>query len=335
MNFEFPDVADFPENDAPCFPEEIETDHLFQDQYEFKNDTRTLRGMIHDAMGLDEGEMKILTKQINRTVGSARSYFNLKEAVKRNDLPGGRRYDDLMERGITTALADTSGLEAMFKERARDLEGQKAKTGINQYDRGLIDNGPPAIKAVHKFLDGLGMLEAATKYRGGVNMVKVRSVTLHVSLPGDRHHFQQFQDCETVTSLLNLHMDPKPGILKAMIYLGEVTSEDGPFKYVEGSPNWNCDEMERCFAWGNSVSNYCHTPIHRRVANAFPKRFRKNAIVGRLIPDGTKFNDTLRKAEVPYHSNVANVMVFSPTFGFHRGGQCTTGKRVNLQVVLK
>ena len=52
------------------------------------------------------------------------------------------------------------------------------------------------------------------------------------------------------------------------------------------------------------------------------------------FPDGTPLSDKLRKLEVPYHSNVANCMVFSPTFGLHRGGQCTTGMRVNLQVVL-
>lgn len=212
--------------------------------------------------------------------------------------------------------------------------GQPPKTGINQYDRALTDNRPTAITAVHNLLERIGALDAATKYRGGDSVV-VRAVTLHVSKPGDQHHSQQFKDCEETTSLLNLHLDPKPGILKAMIYLSDVGPEDGPFSYIEGSHKWGYDEMDRIFAWGNSVGNYCHTPTHRIVANAFPKRFRGNAIIGRLIPDFSKLSDELTKALVPYHSDTANCMVFDPSFGFHRGGQCESGTRVNLQVVLR
>lgn len=333
MNFEFPDVADFPENDAPCFPEDIQTDHLFRDQFLFKEDTRTLRDLIEKTMKLDKAEIQILGKQINRATKAAREYFMLKLAEPRKDIKGGAIYDDLMDQGIWHTQADTALLRDMFAQRAKDLEHSEPKMGTAVYDRAIQDNSPQTIKTVQKFFDGMGVLEAATKYRGGANM-KVKSVTLHVSKPGDRHHFQQFSDCETTTELLNLHMDPKPGILKSIIYLSDVTETDGPFKYIPGSPDWKTDEMERIFAWGNSTSNYCQSPTHRRVANAFPKRFRKNAIIGRLIPDGTPLSNKLRKLEVPYHSNVASCMVFSPTFGLHRGGQCTTGMRTNLQVVL-
>ena len=93
--------------------------------------------------------------------------------------------------------------------------------------------------------------------------------------------------------------------------------------------------MERIFAWGTSVGNYCHNPEHRIVANAFPKRYRKNSIIGRLIPDGSELSDFLLAETTEYLSDTATVMIFDPTFGFHRGGICKSGTRINLQVIMK
>lgn len=334
MNFEFPDVADFPENEAPTFPEEIDTDHLFRDQFKFKEDTRELATLMTEAMGLNKDHFKIQQKQINRIVDAARSYFSLKEAKRRDDLPDSRAYQNLVQDGIHAIQSDTTELLGMFKERARALEKRERKTGLTDYDRAFIDNSPATLKAIHKLLNSNGLLEAGTKYRGG-NSLSVRSATLHVAKPGDRHHYQQFRDCKTSTKLLNLHFDPKPGIMKAIIYLDEVKANDGPFCWIKGSHRWSYGEMERVFAWGNSVGNYCHTPDHRIVANAFPKRLRGNAIVGRLIPDGTKLSKQLLMMLHPYLSTEANVMIFDPTFGLHCGGNPTTGTRINLQVVMR
>jgi hypothetical protein len=334
MNFDFPDVADFPENMAQKFPEHIKMDHLFIDQYQFKSDTRELATIITKTMGLNEDHQRILRKQINRIVGAARSYYGYKAAKRRDDLRGGIAYEKLMEYGVHAVKIDTSELVGMFEKRARDLEKRKRAVGLTDYDRAQIDNSPATLKAIHRLLDSHGLLEAGTRYRGG-NDLSVRSATLHVAKPGDRHHYQQFRDCEASTKLLNLHFDPKPGIMKAIIYLGEVKANDGPFCFIKGSHMWQYGEMERIFAWGNSVGNYCHTPDHRIVANAFPKRLRGNAIVGRLIQDDTRLSKQLRRMLHPYLSAEANVMMFDPTFGLHQGGNPTSGMRVNLQVVMK
>ena len=334
MNFEFPDVADFPENEAPAFPDDVDVNHLFKDPFFFRDDMNELRALIDTTMSPGKEAGQIINKQFNRIKKAAGAFHATKLNETKKKMPTSQASGDLNVDGIHAMKADVSGLLKFYGGQIEKLIDAKPKEGVAVYDRAIIENAPTSVREVHKFMDGLGLLQAAADYMGYPTM-RVATVTLHVSRPGDRHHFQQFQDCETTTSLLNLHMDPKPGILKSIIYLNEVTSENGPFKFVPGSPNWKCDDIERIFAWGNSTSNYCHTPTHREAANAFPKRFRRNAIVGRLIPDGSKLSDKLRKLEVAYHSNTANVMLFSPTFGLHRGGQCENGMRVNLQVVLK
>lgn len=337
MNFEFPDPADFPENDAPAFPDDINVDDWFEAPFFFDEDMKNLKELILNQMNPSKEARGIIDKQMNRIKRAATAYrreLALKPNPASHYTGPKDAIDGLVMDGIFATKADTSGLARFYKTQIDSLMGAQPMKGIAVYDRAIQDNSATSRKEVQTFLDGLGLMKAASWHRRG-NDVNVTNVTVHVSKPGDQHHSQQFKDCETKTKLLNLHFDPKPGILKCIIYLNDVDESNGPFKYVPGSPYWDYDEIERIFAWGNSTSNYCHTPVHREAANAFPKRFRKNAIVGRLIPDGTELSDTLLKAEKAYLSDEHNVMLFSPTYGLHRGGQCETGKRVNLQVVLK
>ena len=220
--------------------------------------------------------------------------------------------------GIITWKAPVNRLQAFFAEDIKRTKEIVPPDDIKSIDRATTRKDPSALKIVSDFLG-----------------VQAKSVTVHVSNPGDKHHRQQFADCKAVTRLLNLHVDPKPGIVKAIIYLSDVTLEDGPFQFIRRSNEWKVDHIQRIFAWGNSVGNYLHTPEHRRVANAFPSRFRRNAIIGRLIADDSRLGNYLLEKLTTYTSDKANVMIFDPCYNFHRGGQCRSGQRINLQVVLQ
>jgi hypothetical protein len=330
MRFEFPDIADFAENKSPVFPDDIPVDGLFATKESFKRDLNTLMDLAEKTMGLGKSDMRILNAQRKRVIGAAQAYYRKRRA--RDDLKKDQCYIHLKNDGIYSKKMDTEKLEAHFTTGIKALISGKPKAGLKDYDRATSYDDAMTLSVVREFLGDF--INGARKYTGGPD-IKVMKVTLHVSKPGDRHHYQTFQDCEETPKLLNLHMDPKPGIMKAIIYLGEVGSDDGPFSYIKGSHRWEYDEVERIFAWGNSVGNYCHSPQHRKVMCSWPKRFRKNAIVGRLIPDGSRLSRDLLKAITEYTSEDANVMVFDPSFGFHRGGLCKSGTRVNLQVVMR
>lgn len=320
MKFRFPDVADFPENDAPVFPEHIDPPD-FDNGFE-KNFADLLYLIDKHMPGIDH---KILNGQVARINVAEKMYREIKKPLQ----------SELDPDGIAHRLEDITSLQSFFKHDIDFLLGYEPKypLAINEVDRARTRNDEGARNVVRKFLVDCGLLQNASYHAD--KQLQVAGVTIHVSKPGDQHHYQQFRDCETVTKLLNLHMDPKPGVMKAMIYLNEVTKDNGPFQFIQGSHKWKVDPIERIFAWGNSVGNYCHTSEHRRVANAFPTRFRRTAIIGRLIQDGTSFSQFLLNSLTSYTSDWANVMVFNPCFNFHRGGQCRIGTRVNLQVVLK
>tara|TARA_R110000751_G_scaffold10671_6_gene38668 strand:- start:3912 stop:4907 length:996 start_codon:yes stop_codon:yes gene_type:complete len=331
MNFEFPDIADFPENVEDRFPDDSLADHLFQKgSNNFKLDLRELGYLCSDTMGLDKHENQIFEKQLKRILGSYRAWATPYRA--RDDIESDKCFEDIDEDGIYSVKRDTSKLASHLHGRIKKLLTSGTRANLKELDRSINCNDALTMAMVSDFLGPY--MGAATKYRGGDDL-KVRSVVLHVSMPEDQHHYQTFKDCKTAPKLLNLHVDPKPGVMKAMIYLSEVGLESGPFSYIRGSKNWDYDDIERIFAWGNSVGNYCHTPTHRRVANSLPTRFRKNAIIGRLVQDDTELSDFLLSQITQYTSQEASVMIFDPSYGFHRGGLCDSGTRVNLQVVIK
>lgn len=299
--FEFPDSAVFPENEAPVYEGDDGPD--FAEASRFSQDLAALKLRALDFLG--ERENAILNEQINRIAHTEVLYRRSPRST--------------MEPGIVFFHRDTARLESFFAEDIRKALCLPPPADVKTVDGAIVRKDRAAKEMVARFL-------GATRLP--------RSVTVHVSRPGDRHHYQQFRDCKTTTRLLNLHMDPKPGVTKAIVYLSEVTEEDGPFQFIAGSQDWEIDPIQRLFAWGNSVGNYLHTSEHRRVASAFPSRYRRNAIVGRLIPDGSDLSEILLRSLKTFTSDVANVMVFDPSYNLHRGGQCRTGMRVNLQVIL-
>lgn len=286
MKFDFPDVADFPENIEARNDDDCSELHLLE--------------CVTDFLGWHPS---ILTHQLNRIAEARAMYSRMQREPQ----------------GIYSLKADTARLQRAFAADIDKVTEIVPGNHVKAIDRAKVRKDAEAIELVQNFLN--------VPWR-------VKDLTIHVSKPGDKHHYQQFRDCETVTKLLNLHVDPKPGIMKAIIYLSDVGEDDGPFQAIE-SKDWEYDELQRIYAWGNSVGNYCHTREHRRVANAFPSRYRRNAIIGRLISDESELSDWFLSNLVTYTSDIANVIVFDPCFNFHRGGICKAGTRVNLQVRLQ
>lgn len=319
-SFRFPDVADFPDNHAPV-NDNIPPVLDWHD--DFDGCLKELFMLTVSQSRLDQTEAQILQNQLRRVSQAEHMYHALSPI---ND-------GALAQEGVIGEKLDTDPLLDFFYDDIRDLLARPSEEPeIDKIDSVTVRKDEAATKAVTEYLNQGRLLKEASHYRG--RELKVRDVTVQVSRPSDRHHYQQFRDCETVTRLLNLHVDPKPGITKAIIYLGEVDDSNGPFQSVSGSHHWRRDEIDQIFAWGNSVGNYCHTPGHRRAANALPKPYRGNAIIGRLIPDDSDMCQFIEARLESWPSEKANTLVFDPCFLFHRGGLCKTRTRVNLQARL-
>ena len=180
----------------------------------------------------------------------------------------------------------------------------------------------------------LGILQGATKYNKGKPLVVSRAV-LHISTHTDQHWKHFLYDCDMLPKTTNLHIDPlKEDLMKAIIYLNDVTLEDGPFSYVVKSNRWVYDDLQSIFSRSISTGNYCSSPEHRAVIFQLPKVCRVTGMFGRLLLDGSTQQNMILKKEQMLTSDLGNLCIFDPA-GMHRGGICKQGTRVALQVLMK
>lgn len=348
-----PDIADFPEcaevDRFPSGTQEERSLHL-----KFANAFRTCdSSLFSEAMAsLDQAvssrfplrphQEPIKLQQLKNVSAMGNWYINYKstwEANKRSDIASNDAFDALAADGVHASHIQTDRMCGILKGDIDELLNRKVD-GVCRpgegYDRSRIfpNNGDHdnLFSAIREELSRQGILAAAAKYHNA-NDLDFKHACLHICTPEDTHFTQTLQDCTTTSQLIGMHVDPKP-VMKIIIYLNEVTEAAGPFCFVPGSHRWYFDETELLVAKGNSTGNYLHTPDHRQVALMFPARFRKNAIVGRFILDGTPLSHQLLRREVQYTSAIGNCLAFDPGNGFHRGGLCTTNNRINLQIVL-
>ncbi|MEE8234250.1 MAG: hypothetical protein V3R41_06190 [Gammaproteobacteria bacterium] len=320
MNFEFPDIADHPLCER--IPKNMSGDSIYRTDEDSLN---LVKREVQEFGRFNEVEQKIFDAQWIKILNAA-------SLVKGRGVTPGDEDEDW--EGIISTKQSTKALANFFEYPIRRLQSTVVKDKpIHAIDRVLQLKDGASRMIVQDFLAQSGVLEVGEYYRG--KKLVVVSVTVQISRPSDQHHYQTFNDSPTGSNLLNLHMDPKPGVMKVMIYLNNVAEDNGPFQAIPNSNHWEIDSIQQIFAWGNSTGNYCHTPLHRKVACAFPSFFRRNAIVGRLIPDGSTQSEMLLSKLITYTSEKANVILFDPSYTFHRGGLCNEGERINLQVVMK
>ena len=260
-------------------------------------------------------------------------YSNFKISRAENNLPSNKIYEDLFENGISYLNIDTIELNNILK---KDIESLLSipdwRPPPGQFDRAKQCD-TDIVKMVNDTFQKLGVLQAATKYNKG-KQLQVKNVVLHIAKPTDQNWKQFLYDCKTVTRTTNLHIDPKEDVIKAMIYLNDITENDGPFSYVEKSNRWIYDDLQNIFGRAISTGSYCHTPESRAVVFQLPKQLRISHNFGRVLLDNTEEQYRILKQEKLFTSDKGNLCIFDPA-GMHRGGICKTGNRIALQILMK
>ena len=56
-----------------------------------------------------------------------------------------------------------------------------------------------------------------------------------------------------------------------MMYLNDITLDDGPFSYVEKSNRWIYDDLQNIFGRAISTGSYCDTPQSRATCISITK----------------------------------------------------------------
>ena len=214
------------------------------------------------------------------------------------------------------------------------LETAKTKN-VNNSDKYVWDKSVMAdanlINLINKEFERVGILKDASAYLE--RKVKVRKSTIILSTPEDSQFKLFLGDIENYNEkYINYHIDPKGGILKAMVYLNEVDINSGPFQVVKKSHNFILDPIKLLFARAICTSNYCDSPENRILINSLPKGLRSSLNFGRMLNDNSSLTSLIDADLVTITSDKANTVLFIPDKVIHRGAICKSKSRLALQV---
>jgi hypothetical protein len=295
-------------------------------------------------VSLTPNQLEIVKAQGNRIKKTASIYFDsCNKQIDRTDLPDSDLYIQFDQDGCAgfkinsdemykLIVACNSDIQKLQKQPDRNT----SPTKYDAYDRmKVLDQNHQAFVLVDKLFKMHGVFDAVSKYNRSKANLKLDTVALHVARPNDTHHYQTLSDVPSSPKTISFHMDPKFNVMKAIVYLNEVTETNGPFTTVPKSNRWYHPEFERIIACGNSVGNYLSSPDHRKAMSIFPDVMTKNVIMGRYFEDGSDNSNILLNNMHKYTSEEADCILFDPAQTIHRGGLCDQGERANLQIIMR
>ena len=254
-------------------------------------------------------------------------FFDFYQTWERPDYNVKEMYD-----GLYVTQHDVGYLKESVQHIIDQLLAQPDHTPeIGRFDR--FQQLPEWCSEVHKLFEQLGIIEMASAYNR--RSMSVANVVLHVATPTDQNWKQFLQDATTTPKYTNTHIDPKEDVVKAMIYLNDVTTDNGAFHYYKGSNREEIHPVQNIFGRAITTGSYCHNPESRRTVFRLPRGLRVSHNFGRQVMPGSGWEKYLDQNLKPVTSEEGNIMVFDPGAGIHQGGICKSGTRLALQILMK
>ena len=310
-----PDLAEFPD--------------FLHEPSNITNNMPYIIGPMMDAIKANDYEKFVSELELEDVewVRRLRHFFDFYQTWKRPN------WDvEEMRDGLYVTQHDVGYLKSSVQPIIDDLIAQPDHTPeIGRFDR--FQQLPEMCSEVHKLFEQLGIIQMASAYNR--RPMSVANVVLHVAKPTDKNWKQFMQDATTTPKYTNAHIDPKEDVVKAMIYLNDVTTDNGAFHYYKGSNREEIHPVQNIFGRAISTGSYCHNPESRRTVFRLPRGLRVSHNFGRQVMPNTAWEQTLDENLKPVTSEEGNIMVFDPGAGIHQGGICKSGTRLALQILMK
>lgn len=241
------------------------------------------------------------------------------------------KYFELVKDGFLTKNINLTEIIAKSKLLLERAKRENSKNS-NKY---VWDQSAQADEALllllNKEFKNVGILKESSNFLG--KKVKVRKATVILSTPEDTQFKLFLGDLDDYEEkYINYHIDPKGGILKAMVYLNDVDCNSGPFQVIKYSHNSFFDPIKYLFARSISTANYCDSPENRILINSLPQGLRSSLNFGRMLSKDTNITKIIDKDLETITSDKANTVLFIPDQVIHRGAICTSKSRLALQV---
>ncbi len=204
-------------------------------------------------------------------------------------------------------------------------------------------------KVLHKQFDKMGVIDAVSEYMR--EPMEAAGQAFELSVSQAQWWRNGFHGLARTPDTLYAHLDESIGVPKAIVYLTDVTLDNGPTGYYEGlyeqlDLNPLQEMVGRVLAnIGNGadspLKSYYNKAYHqsmtsenfRRHFMRLPPEIRFNSHFGWDIMPGSEAEAVMRKLEKKMTGPAGTFIVFDGARLLHRGGLVNNGERVALQVV--
>lgn len=260
-------------------------------------------------------------------------------------------FNDLNEDGISPYKIPEDDM-ILLRNYAKDfMVAVKEKALKNPYGRTAI-----GIPKRDKFWEVLnhhfaksGFLKGASAFYG--KPLSIKALGLEYSSDKQQWWRNGYADKGIPTSdAVYMHTDYDFGTVKAMVYLNDVGSKQGPFRFIKGSHKWDSvatldylikriEVEEYPLVAPKKLLDHYYRPIvnsleGRKLFMSQPKILQKFSHFGDdLLPTMPLYNSLL-SSETTFTSDIGNFIFFTGAKGIHRGGNVVEGERYGIQIIL-
>lgn len=211
-----------------------------------------------------------------------------------------------------------------------------------------------AMRLIRRALHRTGLLSLASAYMGCE--VDLLYCALDYAHPAQRWYRDCYADRGlSTTKTVYMHLDADTEMLKAMLYLEDVSERQGPFRFVRGSPTWPRSpflvavhkgfdtEDNRVFPMEPDGLDYSlgyyrprfRLERYRKALLSLPAPLRGSTHFGDDILDDSELSRRLLADEVAFAGPAGSLILFDGSAGIHRGGQVEEGERWAVQIGLR
>lgn len=281
--------------------------------------------------------LEVASQYIDQTL-----VFVLKRAQKPPQGPIAR---ELFHRGIWSRHIEKSWIDeigGVIKEKYYQKLNQQFHPS-NRLNVVSFRESSAEFQEIRKKVDELGLISAAQEFFG--YPVKIFYIAAILNRQGENWYLP-VKENDPLQHFHYLHFDGDPNVMKVIIYLQDVSPEEGPFKFIRrDSFSFRKDfgyfiALANDYVFRPKFENENESRYYRKIFlppyydyfRSLPRVFQRLSHFGDDIEDQTSLAQTFKNAETVLDSKTANVFAFDGSSLLHRGGQVQKGERLAVQV---
>lgn len=222
-------------------------------------------------------------------------------------------------------------LENLRQARSQKKEG--SREFMESRSTALRSASEDLFHAVEAAFTTSGILPGIAKYLG--RPVSVVDINPQINDSSDdfwRRFFPDLAIEKPVTAYC--HRDASGGDVKVILYLSDVTSENGPFSFILGSHRNRPGRFANMVQEINDTSGFSATdPKARQLFSALPSFLRKKCAFGNDLLTESEAAQQILAAEWKITASKGHAVIFDSK-GIHRGGMVLEKERIVLTCVI-